>query len=660
MYLFLSVLSATLSASLLFGLLLLLRPFIEKHLSAAGFYGLLILLLLRLLLPFSPDIFAIPTNDIVVHYSATMDLSRLEGETNDDTEEFLAAEDKPEEVNQILQEKAAADMILITEWKRRVMWRKVIVWVWAIGTFVKFGVNVYLYFSYRRRIMRHTDYSEHNTALLKAIADGRRCPKVFVSAQAGSPMTIGLVNTKIILPAAYLSPETAENILRHEYSHFRRGDLLVKWLCVMACALHWFNPVTIPFRKALNEWCELACDETAVKDMDSDGRKSYIHTLLDMMAYSANLKKLEKIPLTGLSNSAKKMNKRLENIAAIKKTSTKTKLTSAALALSVAVSSLLLGACGNQSLGNAAPVSDSSFGEMADLVTNLDAAWNNYTYAGVVSEPQENILEYNGEPITFTYEFGSDNACTMGLVIYVNGMVQSYTELSGGETTEMFVARLSDNDNQQFEFAFTPICGRKGDVLRAIFANVYYPEIFELNDRFNTFGNFHYISQPMPWTLIMNTDASASAADIGKEYTTQKFTDEEILDFLAPVVVFEGEKEGRTKLDDNCLIEFRRDSKELDNDRVKFSTAQDNPLALYVYGNSTGTYRVSLYGDLKRIPLDGHDYVEVEVVEGQYAVIPFTFSAEDAKTYKNLYAVAVPTDDVNFLSKTRSIYIETK
>lgn len=659
MYIFLSVLSASLSASLLFGLLMLLRPLIEKRLPAAFFYTLLILLLFRLVLPFSPDIFAIKTNDIVVRYSATVDLSPLDGEINDDTEKFTVAEDKPQEVKQILKEEAAADMIFITEWKRRVMWRKILVSVWVVGVAVKFSVNVYLYVSYRRRILRCAIYSERDTALLETIADGRHCPKVFISAQAVSPMTMGLVNTKIILPAADLSTETIKNILRHEYSHFRCGDLPVKWLCVLACALHWFNPVMIPFRKALNEWCELACDEAAVMGMDSDGRKSYIRTLLDMMVYSVNLENLEKQPLTTLSNNAKKINKRLENIAAMKKMSTKTKLTSAALALSVAVSSLLLGACGNRSLGNAAPVSDSSFGEMADLAMDLDAAWNNYAYAGVVPEPKDSTLEYNGKPITFTYEFGCDNACTMGLVIYVNGMVQPYTELSSGETTQMFVARLSDNDNQRFDFAFTPICGKKGDVLRVVFANIYYPEIFELNDRFNTFGNFHYISQPMPWTLTMNTDAPTSAADIGKEYTTQKFTDEEIQDFLTPDVVFEGEKEGRTKLDDNCLIEFHRDGKVLDNDCVKFSTTQDNPLALYVYGNNTGTYRVSLYGDLKRIPLDGHDYVEVEVVEGHYAVIPFTFSAEDAKTYRNLYAVAVPTDDVNFLSKTHSIYIET-
>lgn len=657
MYVFLSVISASLTASLLLGLLMLIRPIVEKRLSARGFYVLLIVILLRLVLPFSPDIFAVPSKEIIVRYSATVDLSQLDSETNGDMKKLTVTEDKVEEVKQILQEQAAADRIFVNDWKRCIAWQKLIAAVWAGGALLKFGVNVYLYFSYRRRIMRRAAYSEYYTALLEAIADGRRCPKVFVSAQAGSPMTIGLVNTKIIMPSANLPKEHTENILRHEYSHFRRGDLLIKWLCVAACSLHWFNPVMIPFRSALNEWCELACDETAVNHMDSDERNAYIHTLLDMMAHSV---KWEKMPLTTLSGNAKKINKRLENIAAMQPTSTKTKIVSAVLALAVAVSSVLLGSCGNKSLGNTAPVSDSSFGEIADLYTDLDTAWNNYTYAGIVPEPETTTLEYNGEPITFTYQFGCDNACTMGLVIYVNGMVQPYTELSGGETTEMFVARLGDNDEQYFDFAFTPVCGKKGDVLRIVFANVYYPQVFELNDNFNTFGNFQYISQPLPWTLVMNADAPTTAADIGKEYITQQFTKEEIQDFLSPEVYFEGEKEGRSKLDDNCLIEFRREGEPFDNARVSFSTTKANPLALYVYGNSTGTYRVSLYGDLKRMPLDGHDYVEVEVVEGRYAIIPFEFSAKDAQTYKNLYAVAVPTNGANFLSKTNSLYIDTK
>lgn len=65
----------------------------------------------------------------------------------------------------------------------------------------------------------------------------RLCPTV------SSPMLMGLLHPVILLPDEELTTEELALVLRHELTHLKRGDLLVKAGLVLAYALHWYNPV---------------------------------------------------------------------------------------------------------------------------------------------------------------------------------------------------------------------------------------------------------------------------------------------------------------------------------------------------------------------------------------------------------------------------------
>lgn len=281
---------------------------------------------------------------------------------------------------------------------------------------------------------------------------------------------------------------------------------------------------------------------------------------------------------------------------------------------------------------------------------------SNYITADVITPNPENMtLTYNGSPVLVTYQFQCEKPCTMGLMIFVNGILQPYTVVSTGEETTMHTVEMSEKDTQQFQFEFTPVCGKSGDELVVIFANVYNAKVMELSGDVNTFGNNHKISQPQPWKLKLNADSANMDFGISNDFKTKEFSAEDKSNFIKTDL--NGNR--RDQLDNCCYIEIRQKGVLLDS-QATMSQSSGNNLELYIYGNLTGKYRISLYGDFSRIPINGYDYIEVDIKKGEYTVVPFVFSADDAKKYKNVFAVLAPTEFENSLSKSPSIYIKNK
>lgn len=281
---------------------------------------------------------------------------------------------------------------------------------------------------------------------------------------------------------------------------------------------------------------------------------------------------------------------------------------------------------------------------------------SNYITSDVVTPNPENMtLTYTGGPVLVTYRFQCEKPCTMGLMIYVNGILQPYTVLSTGKETTMHTVDMGENDTQQFQLEFTPVCGKSGDELVVIFANVYNAKVMELAGDVNTFGNNHKISQPQPWTLKLNADSPNNVFDISDDFKTKEFSAEDKSNFIRT------DRDGnrRDQLDNCCYIEIRQKGEVLSS-QVVMNQSTDNNLELYIYGNLTGKYRVSIYGDFARIPINGHDYIEVDVKKGEYTVIPFVLTADDADKYKNIFAVLAPMEFKNALSKSPSIYVVNK
>lgn len=78
-----------------------------------------------------------------------------------------------------------------------------------------------------------------------------------------SPMTIGALHPRVLLPAAAdgWPVDRLRAVLVHELGHVRRRDLLIQLAAQVACALHWWNPLAWLAAARLRIEREHACDD---------------------------------------------------------------------------------------------------------------------------------------------------------------------------------------------------------------------------------------------------------------------------------------------------------------------------------------------------------------------------------------------------------------
>ena len=154
--------------------------------------------------------------------------------------------------------------------------------IWIAGAVLSFGWYTAGYIRFRRALMGSLQTTDGQTARVYASFRMERKPKLFRSAHVATPMLLGLRRPLIVLPDGQFSEESARNVLCHELTHYRRGDLYVKWVFVVIASLHWFNPLMPLFRRELDRVCELSCDENVLARMEPSKRRSYGETLLDL------------------------------------------------------------------------------------------------------------------------------------------------------------------------------------------------------------------------------------------------------------------------------------------------------------------------------------------------------------------------------------------
>lgn len=108
----------------------------------------------------------------------------------------------------------------------------------------------------------------------------KRPVELYENPLASSPMLLGIFRPCIVLPDAGLPDADFRYTLRHELTHYRRRDLLYKWLVQAAVCLHWFNPLVWWMGREISRACELACDEAVLRSLEPQERRAYGDMLL--------------------------------------------------------------------------------------------------------------------------------------------------------------------------------------------------------------------------------------------------------------------------------------------------------------------------------------------------------------------------------------------
>lgn len=164
---------------------------------------------------------------------------------------------------------------------------------WALGTA---GVLAWIWGSVFQ-IRRLTRCARPADSRLVSLLDGcaraeglRSPPRLMVIDGLPSVAVYGFFRPLLLLPTDIAERHTSaelRGIFLHELQHLKRADCAWTWLGLIACAVHWFNPLAwLLFRRFCADR-ELACDEAALNHMHHEARRSYGEALIKTAELSA-------------------------------------------------------------------------------------------------------------------------------------------------------------------------------------------------------------------------------------------------------------------------------------------------------------------------------------------------------------------------------------
>lgn len=205
--------------------------------------------------------------------------------------------------------------------------------VWALGFVLVLGRDLVGYWRFRAVLRKTLKPAKASDLAVYNALTGTRRPRLRRSAAVDTPMLMGVFRPLLLLPDRDYNEETLTCIFKHELTHFRRGDILVKWLAMPVLAVHWFNPLTFFMGREIDRFCELSCDERILKNMDKDQRRQYGQTLLVLAARTTTARNTL---ATTFSTEKKNLKERLVQIMNFSPKSKKAILAAALLLVMVA------------------------------------------------------------------------------------------------------------------------------------------------------------------------------------------------------------------------------------------------------------------------------------------------------------------------------------
>ena len=168
-----------------------------------------------------------------------------------------------------------------------------------------------------------------------AVASPAVAAAILGGGRAGRPAGRILLPTGLL---AGLNERELRHVLLHELAHLRRHDGLSQLLGRLLVTVHWFNPAVHYARRRMQADCELAADALALAHLGAGERASYGRTLLQMLTPARRVAALP--GLLAMTTSRRQLRRRITMIASFRPATRRRLPALAALAAGLALVAL--------------------------------------------------------------------------------------------------------------------------------------------------------------------------------------------------------------------------------------------------------------------------------------------------------------------------------
>jgi beta-lactamase regulating signal transducer with metallopeptidase domain len=335
-------LSLSLSGSVLIVMTWLICRLLKRQLSARWQYYIWLVVVLRLVIPFSFDFSseAVPVEQkpaVSSPAEATLSVPEVDSLAPEVTKPPVVPQE-PEETDD------GSSFATVIEALSPVL---EFLWIpWLLVALILLIRKITLYQSFVKYV-RAGKSEVSDPAILNHFADIceqmkiRRPIELYTNSLVSSPLLMGIRKPYVILPAMPAGGTEFRYICLHELTHYKCGDIFYKWMMQIVLCLHWFNPLVHLMVRETTRLCELSCDSALIQKLSAQERILYGDTLLDSLKNPGEYR--EGIAALTLSENASRLSERLSEI---KRSPKKRKWVAV---LSVVLAAVLF--CGGFSLG---------------------------------------------------------------------------------------------------------------------------------------------------------------------------------------------------------------------------------------------------------------------------------------------------------------------
>ncbi|TDK61759.1 transcriptional regulator [Bacillus salipaludis] len=329
------MLKTTIMASVLVGLILCVKALLRNKLNPRWHYLLWMVLLVRLLLPWSPDssysIYSIISNS----YKST---TSFKNEPNIGTKALPNETVVMEEGNFVpnlqqttmesIKGTSNKDTISIEKQKDKpISFHTIAMYLWLIGVFIV-GLKTHRQNSGLMNLIKKQPVITDKRILdifntCKESMSIQKDIPLILAGVVSNPTVFGFFRPKILLSIELINRLTEEqlsHIFYHELAHIKRRDVGFNWLMHNLLILNWFNPILWFAYICMREDQELACDAYALTFMEEEEKIPYGHTIISLLEQYSS--KYYQVPsMANLSRNKRTLKRRILMIKKFKKKS---------------------------------------------------------------------------------------------------------------------------------------------------------------------------------------------------------------------------------------------------------------------------------------------------------------------------------------------------
>ncbi|MED1267620.1 M56 family metallopeptidase [Bacillus mycoides] len=286
------LIETSLMASILVGFILCIKVLFRNKLTPRWQYMLWIVLMIRLLLPWSPDssysIYSLLSYSSSVSEVIPKNMPSTESIVNIETNHTVELESNSETVTKNDEPEVNAS----AEQQTTFSLYKLALYVWLAGVIVlaviTFITNRRLY-SY---IKKQADITDEQVVTVfnrcKRSMKMKKAVSLRLAGKIASPTVFSFFRPKVLLSKKHmkvLNEQQLQYVFYHELAHIKRNDVAVNWIMYSLLLLNWFNPILWYAYFCMREDQELACDAYALTFIDKEEQIAYGHTIITLLEH---------------------------------------------------------------------------------------------------------------------------------------------------------------------------------------------------------------------------------------------------------------------------------------------------------------------------------------------------------------------------------------